>query len=230
MNKIKLVLVDDHQVVRLGLHALLSVEPDFEVIGQAGTVDEALALLERVRPQIVLLDVRLPGRSGLDGCRAIKQRWPALHVIMLTSYADDQLVMDAINNGAEGYVLKKVEGDELVKAIRKVASGEAILDPAVTQALLKRVRQAEQEMMAHAFRVLSVRECEVLQLIAEGKTNGEIAYQLSLSEKTVGNHISAILSKLGLTNRVEAATYAVRNHLDFYHKQRPGEHDSSPGL
>ncbi len=222
MNKIKLVLVDDHQVVRLGLHALLSVEPDFEVVGQAGTVDEALALLERVRPQIVLLDVRLPGRSGLDGCRAIKQRWPAIHVIMLTSYADDQLVIDAINNGAEGYVLKKVEGDELVKAIRTVALGEAILDSTVTQALLKRVRQAEQEMIAHAFHDLSARECEVLQLIAEGKTNGEIAHQLNLSEKTVGNHISTILSKLGLTNRIEAATYAVRNHLEFYQKQRPG--------
>lgn len=222
MNKIKLVLVDDHQVVRLGLHALLSVESDFEVVGQAGTVDEALALLERVQPQIVLLDVRLPGRSGLDGCHAIKQRWPAIHVIMLTSYADDQLVIDAINNGAEGYVLKKVEGDELVKAIRAVARGEAILDPSVTQALLKRMRQAEQEMIAHAFRDLSDRECEVLQLIAEGKTNGEIAHQLNLSEKTVGNHISTILSKLGLTNRIEAATYAVRNHLEFYQKQRPG--------
>lgn len=222
MNKIKLVLVDDHQVVRLGLHALLSVEPDFEVVGQAGTVDEALALLERVRPQIVLLDVRLPGRSGLDGCRAIKQRWPAIHVIMLTSYADDQLVLDAINSGAEGYVLKKVEGDELIKAIRKVADGEAILDPAVTQALLKRVRQAEHEMIVYAFHDLSERECEVLQLVAEGKTNGEIAHQLNLSEKTVGNHISTILSKLSLTNRIEAATYAVRNHLDFYPKQRPG--------
>ena len=221
MNNIKLVLVDDHQVVRLGLQALLSVEPDFEVVGQAGTVDEALRLLERVRPQIVLLDVRLPRQSGLEGCRLIKQRWPAIHVIMLTSYADDQLVVDAINSGAEGYVLKKVEGDEHVRAIRQVAGGEAILDPAVTQSLLKRVRQAEHDMLAHAFHDLSTRECDVLQLIADGKSNAEIAQKLNLSEKTVGNHISTILSKLGLTNRIEAATYAVRNHLEFYHKQKP---------
>jgi two-component system, NarL family, response regulator DevR len=118
--------------------------------------------------------------------------------------------------------LKKVEGDELVRAIHKVAGGEAILDPAVTQSLLKRVRQAEHEMIAHAFSDLSARECDVLQLIAEGKTNAGIAHQLNLSEKTVGNHISAILGKLGLTNRIEAATYAVRNHLDRYHKQQPG--------
>jgi two-component system, NarL family, response regulator DevR len=216
MNKIKLVIVDDHQVVRLGLQALLGVEPDFEVIGQAATADEALVLLERTQPQIVLMDVRLPGRSGLDVCREIKQRWPSVHVIMLTSYADDQLVMDAINNGAEGYVLKKVEGDDLMKAIRAVATGGAIIDSAVTQSVLKRVRQAEQEMSNHAFQELSTRECEVLQLISEGKTNGEIAYQLNLSEKTVGNHVSTILAKLGLTNRIEAATYAVRNHLDRY--------------
>jgi len=135
---------------------------------------------------------------------------------MLTSYADDQLVMDAITSGAEGYVLKKVEGDELVKTIRTVANGGAVIDSAVTQAVLKRVRLAEQEMTDHAFQALSTREGEVLQLISEGKTNGEIAHQLNLSEKTVGNHVSTILVKLGLTNRIEAATYAVRNHLDRY--------------
>lgn len=216
MTKISIVLVDDHQVVRLGLQALLSAEPDLTVVGQAATADEAVVLVERLQPQIVLLDVRLPGRSGLDACREIKGRWPAIHVIMLTSYADDQLVVDAINSGAEGYVLKRVDGDDLVKAIRTVARGEATLDPAITQTLLKRVRQAEQEMTDHAFQALSERECEVLQLIAEGKTNGEIAYQLHLSEKTVGNHISTILAKLGLTNRIEAATYAVRHHLERY--------------
>lgn len=221
MTKIRIVFVDDHQVVRLGLQALLSVEPDLTVVGQAATAEEAVVLVERLQPQIVLLDVRLPGRSGLDACREIKGRWPAIHVIMLTSYADDQLVVDAINNGAEGYVLKRVDGDDLVKAIRTVARGEAILDPAITQALLKRVRQAEQEMTGRAFQTLSERECEVLQLIAEGKTNAEIAYQLHLSEKTVGNHISTILAKLGLTNRIEAATYAVRHHLDQHQFRKP---------
>jgi two-component system, NarL family, response regulator DevR len=216
MTKIKLVLVDDHQVVRLGLQALLGSEADFDVIGQAATADEALVLIERLQPQIVLLDVRLPGRSGLDACREIKCRWPAIHVIMLTSYADDQLVIEAINSGAEGYVLKKVEGDDLIKAIHTVAGGEAIMDPAVTQSLLKRVRQSEREMTDLAFHDLSSRECEVLQLVAEGKSNAEIAYQLNLSEKTIGNHISTILAKLGVTNRIEAATYAVRHHLDRY--------------
>lgn len=220
MTRIRILLVDDHQVVRIGLQALLGVEQDFEVVGQAATADAAIALAERLQPQIVLMDVRLPGQSGLDACREIKRRWPTIHVIMLTSYADDQMVVDAINNGAEGYVLKKVEGDELIKAIRTVASGEAILDSAVTQTLLKRMRQAEEEMSDLAFQDLSEREREVLQLVAEGKTNAEIAHHLQLSEKTIGNHVSTILAKLGVTNRIEAATYAVRHHLEQLLKRK----------
>jgi DNA-binding NarL/FixJ family response regulator len=219
MKKTTILLVDDHQVVRLGLQALLKVEPDFTVIGQAATADEAVAAVDRLRPEVVLMDLRLPGRSGVDACREIKQRWPETHVIMLTSYADDELVLEAINAGAEGYVLKKVEGGDLLEAIRAVARGEAILDSAVTQKLLARVRRAEQEMTDLAFQALSGREIEVLALLSEGKTNGEIAQALSLSEKTVGNHVSAIFSKLDFTNRIEAATYAVRHHIERY---RPG--------
>lgn len=213
-------MVDDHQVVRLGLQALLKFEPDFEVIGQAATADEAVSLVERLRPQVVLMDLRMPGRSGVEACRDIKQQWPETHVIMLTSYADDELVLEAINAGAEGYVLKKVEGGNLVEVIRAVARGEAVLDSAVTQKLLAHVRQAEQELTGLAFRTLSEREIEVLALLSEGKTNGEIAHWLSLSEKTVGNHVSAILDKLGVTNRIEAATYAVRHRIERY---RPGK-------
>lgn len=217
MKKTTILVVDDHQVVRLGLLALLNIEPDFEVVGQAATAAEAVAAVDRLRPQVVLMDLRLPGRSGVDACRDIKQQWPETHVIMLTSYADDELVLEAINAGAEGYVLKKVEGSNLLEAIRAVARGEAILDSAVTRKLLAQVRQAEQQMTDLAFRGLSEREIEVLARLAEGKTNAEIAATLSLSEKTVGNHVSAILAKLGLTNRIEAATYAVRHHIERYH-------------
>lgn len=220
MKKTTILIVDDHQVVRLGLQALLSVEPDFEVVGQAATAGDAIGAAGRLHPQIVLMDLRLPDRSGVEACRDIKQRWPQIHVIMLTSYADDELVLEAINAGAEGYVLKKVEGGNLVEVIRTVARGEAVLDSAITQKLLAHVRRSEQEMSGLAFRSLSEREIEVLALLSEGKTNAEIAHILNLSEKTVGNHVSAILDKLGVTNRIEAATYAVRHHLERY---RPGK-------
>jgi two-component system response regulator DevR len=221
VKKTTILVVDDHQLVRMGLQALLKVEPDFEVIGQAATADEAVSLVERLRPQVVLMDLRMPGRSGVEACRDIKQRWPETHVIVLTSYADDELVLEAINAGAEGYVLKKVEGSNLVEVIRTVARGEAVLDSAVTQKLLAHVREAEQELTGLAFRSLSEREIEVLVSLSEGKTNAEIAHLLNLSEKTVGNHVSAILNKLDVTNRIEAATYAVRHHIERYrpHKQ-----------
>lgn len=221
MKKTSLLIVDDHQVVRLGLQALLNVEPDFEVVGQAATADEAVIAVERLRPRVVLMDLRMPGRSGVEACREIKQRWPDIHVIMLTSYADDELVLEAISAGAEGYVLKKVEGGNLVEVIRAVARGEAVLDSAVTQKLLAHVRQAEQELSGLAFRSLSEREIEVLALLSEGKTNAEIAHHLSLSEKTVGNHVSAIFDKLGVANRIEAATYAVRHHIERYRADKP---------
>src|SRR5512147_1053266 len=158
IKKTSILVVDDHQVVRLGLQALLNVEPDLEVVGQAATAEEAVNAVERLHPQVVLMDLRLPGRSGIEACREVKRRWPETHVLMLTSYADDELVLEAINAGAEGYVLKKVEGSNLLEAIRAVARGEAILDPAVTQKLLAQVRQAGQQMTDLAFRGLSERE------------------------------------------------------------------------
>lgn len=216
MKKISILVVDDHQVVRLGLQTLLKLKPDFEVVGQAATAEEAIVSVEHLRPQVVLMDLRLPGRSGVEACREIKERWPDIHVIMLTSYADDELVLEAITAGAEGYILKKVKDDELVEGIRAVVRGEAILDPAVTRQLLARVRRAERAEIDQAFQNLSIREIEVLALVSEGKSNAQIAQTLNLSEKTVGHHVSAIIAKLGFTNRIEAATYAVRHHIERY--------------
>jgi len=219
MKALRLLLVDDHQVVRLGLRALLEGEPDFEVVGEAGTAAEAVQAADSLRPDVVLMDIRLPDRSGIAACQQIRQRWPATQVLMLTSYTDDDLVLEAINAGAAGYVLKQVGTDDLVQAVRAVGQGDAVLDPAVTRKVLARVRQAEQEAHSAAFRDLSERELQVLVLVAEGKTNAEIGEVLMLSEKTVRNHVSTILSKLDLTNRIEAATYAVRHHIERYVKR-----------
>lgn len=215
-NTIRLLLVDDHQVVRLGLRTLLSAESDLQVVGEANSTAEALVQVESLRPEVVLMDVRLPDQSGITACQRIRQRWPAVQVLMLTSFADEDLVLAAIKAGAAGYVLKQVGTDELVKAVRAVAQGDAVLDPAVTRKLLAHVRRTGHEAQAAAFRDLSERELQVLAQVAEGKTNAEIGAVLMLGEKTVRNHVSTILAKLGCTNRIEAATYAVRNHLERY--------------
>ena len=214
MSKLRLLLVDDHQVVRVGLRAVLDGEPDIEVVAEAGTAAQAVLQAGEWQPDVVIMDVRLPDRSGLAACQEIRQHWPRIQVLVLTSYADEELVLEAISAGAAGYILKQLNTDELVKLVHAVARGDAVLDPIVTQKLLQRVRRAEHESHEAAFRDLSERELDVLALVAEGKTNAEIAAQLSLSEKTVGNHVSTILSKLNLTNRIEAATYAVRNHIE----------------
>ena len=214
MSKLRLLLVDDHQVVRVGLRAVLDGEPDIEVVAEAGTAAQAVQQAGDWQPDVVIMDVRLPDHSGLVACQEIRQRWPRIQVLVLTSYADEELVLEAIAAGAAGYILKQLDTNELVKLVHAVARGDAVLDPVVTQKLLQRVRRAEHESHEAAFRELSERELDVLALVAGGKTNAEIAAQLNLSEKTAGNHVSAILSKLNLTNRIEAATYAVRNHIE----------------
>lgn len=214
MTPVRIVVVDDHEVVRIGLANLLASRDGFVVTGQAGTAEAAIEAVASGRPDIVLMDFRLPGRSGIDACRDIVRQWPATRVIMLTSYADDTLVAEAIEAGASGYLLKRVAAAELLSAIEAVANGGASLDPSVARSVVDRLRHAEQSRVMAGFGDLTRRELQVLALPAEGRTNPEIATALFLSEKTVAHHITAIFEKLGVSNRVEAATYAVLHHID----------------
>lgn len=213
MRKLRILLADDHEVVRLGLATLLEDLPGITVVGEAGSARETLMACERLDPDLVILDVRLPDQTGVEVCREITQRWPNIKVVMLTSYASDDLIAEAILAGADGYVLKQVGNEELLNAIDAVGRGQALLDPQVTQRVLQQMRHASRQIDASAFRDLTQREMEVLLLLSQGKGNQDIADNLSLSEKTVRNHVSNLLNKLGLSNRVELATYAVKHHL-----------------
>lgn len=216
MAKQRILLVDDHEVVRLGLRALLEHHPQFEVVGEAGTAKEALEQVAQHRPDVVLMDIRLPGASGIEACEEITQKYPETKVIMLTSYAEDEMLFSAIRAGASGYVLKQIGREDLIRAIEAVGRGEALLDPAVTQRVFQEVRRAVREEEASAFANLSQQEKRVLLLVSEGKTNREIAKALYLGEGTVRNYVSSILSKLGVSNRAEAAAYAVEHNLRDY--------------
>jgi DNA-binding NarL/FixJ family response regulator len=216
MGKLRLVLVDDHEVVRLGLKTLLERHPQFEVVGEAGTAKDAVDLVGKIQPDVVLMDIRLPGTSGIEACETIIHNNPEVKVIMLTSYAEDEMLFSAIRAGASGYVLKQIGGDDLIKAIESVGRGEASLDPAVTQRVIQEVRRAVKEEEASAFSNLSQQEKHVLVSVAEGRTNREIAKALFLGEGTVRNYVSSILSKLGVSNRAEAAAYAVEHNLREY--------------
>ena len=213
MAKTLILLVDDHEIVRLGLMTLLNDQPDMKVVGEASTAAEAVAAVEQLRPDVVLMDIRLPGEGGIDATRQITRKFKESKVVMLTSFADDDLVLKTINAGAVGYVLKQVGNEELLRAIRAAARGEALLDPSTTARLLSRVRESERKSEEDAFRDLSDREMDVLAQVARGKTNAEIGQILNLSEKTVGNYVSTIFEKLHLNNRIELATYAVEHHL-----------------
>jgi two-component system response regulator DevR len=213
MKKLRILLVDDHEVVRLGLATLLEDIPGVIVVGEAGSAREAMIACERLDPDLVILDIRLPDQTGVDVCRRITERWPDMRVIMLTSYTNDDLIAEAVLAGASGYVLKQVGNEELLRAIEAVRRGEALLDPQVTQRVLQRMRQTERLLDASAFYDLSKRELEVLHLVSQGKSNREIAQVLSVSEKTVRNHVSSVLNKLGLNNRIELATYAVKHRI-----------------
>ncbi len=216
MAKQRIVLVDDHEVVRLGLKSLLERHPQFEVVGEAGSAREAVEQVAALKPEVVLMDIRLPGTSGIEACEEIVNRFPGTRVIMLTSYADDEMLFSAIRAGASGYLLKQIGSDDLVKALEAVSRGEALLDPAVTQRVFQEVRRAVKEEEASAFAHLSQQEKHVLLLVSEGKTNREIAKSLFLGEGTVRNYVSSILSKLGVNNRAEAAAYAVQHNLREY--------------
>ncbi len=213
MTKTHVLLVDDHNIVRLGLMTLINDQPNMEVVGEAGTASEAMRAVERLRPDVVLMDIRMPGEGGIEATRAITTRFPQTKVVMLTSFADDELVVRSIRAGAVGYVLKQVDNAELLRAIEAAARGEALLDPATTARLLARVRETERRVEEDAFHELTDREMEILAPLARGKTNAEIGQMLNLSEKTVSNHVSTMLEKLQLSNRIELATYAVEHHL-----------------
>jgi two-component system, NarL family, response regulator DevR len=213
MIKTRLLLVDDHDIVRLGLMTLLNDQPDMHVIGEASTAAEAVRAAKALRPDVVLMDIRLPGEGGIEAASQITQQVPESKVVMLTSFADDELVVRAIRAGAMGYVLKQVGNEELLRAIRAAARGEALLDPSTTARLLSRVREAERKAEEDAFRDLSDREMDVLVHLARGKTNAEIGSLLNLSEKTVGNYVSKMFEKLNLNNRIELAAYAYQHHL-----------------
>lgn len=213
---LRILLVDDHEVVRVGVRALIDRHPDMEVVAEATTVREAISQAEQLLPDVVVLDIRLPGGNGLEACRQIKAHRPDTRVVILTSFPDDEVLFDAIAAGADGYVLKQIGSDDLIHALECVAQGQNLLDPSLTDRLFAKVREARRQERAHAFADLTSQELHILALIAEGQTNREIASQVQLSEKTVRNYVSIILGKLNVTSRAQAAAYAARHRIEDY--------------
>jgi DNA-binding NarL/FixJ family response regulator len=210
---LRLLVVDDHEVVRQGLVALLDRRSGFEVVAQAGTVAEAISTAARFQPDVVVMDVRLPDGSGIEACREIRAARPETRVVMLTSYPDEEAVLSAIIAGAAGYLLKQVRGRDLVAAIESVGRGDSLLDPAVTEKVLQRVRNAATGGATDELADLTAQERKILLLVAEGKTNKEIAGEVFLSDKTVKNYVSSILSKLNLQRRTQAAAFVAKHHI-----------------
>jgi two-component system response regulator DevR len=210
-----IVLIDDHEMVRRGLRALLHLEPDMEIVGEAATVADGVAAVERFAPQMVLLDVKLPDATVTEACRHLLAVAPKLRILVLTSYAEDSTVMAAVQNGAHGYVLKDVRMDDLLRAIRTVAGGHGYLDPRVTQQALHWIRASSHlGSTSHGTSRLSPQERLILPLLAEGKTNKEIAVQLRLSDKTVKNYLANIFDKLHVKRRTEAVAWFMKEtHL-----------------
>jgi DNA-binding NarL/FixJ family response regulator len=210
---LRILVVDDHEVVRQGLVALLDRRESFEVVAQAGSVAEAVAAAAKFEPDVIVMDVRLPDGSGIEACREIRAARPETRVVMLTSYPDEEAVLSAIIAGAAGYLLKQVRGRDLVAALESVGRGDSLLDPAVTEKVLQRVRAAASGGVADELAELTAQERKILLLVAEGKTNKEIATEVFLSDKTVKNYVSSILSKLNLQRRTQAAAFVAKHHL-----------------
>ncbi|MFE5811556.1 response regulator [Streptomyces sp. NPDC056491] len=210
-GKIKVFLLDDHEVVRRGVHELLSVEQDIEIVGEAGTAADALVRIPATRPDVAVLDVRLPDGSGVEVCREVRSQDEDVKCLMLTSFADDEALFDAIMAGASGYVLKAIRGNELLSAVRDVAAGKSLLDPVATARVLERLREGGRggrgdDRLAN----LTEQERRILDLIGEGLTNRVIGERLHLAEKTIKNYVSSLLSKLGMERRSQAAAYVAR--------------------
>lgn len=211
VRQLRLLVVDDHEVVRQGLVALLDRRDRFQVVAEAGTVEEALDATRRFQPDLVVMDVRLPDGSGIEACREIRAEYPATRVVMLTSYPDEEAVLSAIIAGASGYLLKQIRARDLVVALESVGRGESLLDPAVTEKVLERVRRIASGTYQDELAQLTAQEQKILMLVAEGKTNKEIAAEVFLSDKTVKNYVSSILSKLNLERRAQAAAFVARH-------------------
>ena len=208
---LRVVLVDDHEVVRNGIKSLLEDTPDVSVVGEAGTVKDAIARVEWARPDVVIMDVRLPDGSGIEATREIRARLPKTQVLMLTTFADEEALFASIMAGAAGYVLKQIKGVDLVRAVLTVGRGESLLDPAVTKGVLDRLRKGKHLLKDERLARLSAQEERILELITAGKTNREIGEKLHLAEKTVKNYVTSILSKLEVARRAEAAAYLARH-------------------
>lgn len=210
---LRIMIVDDHEVVRIGLKTLLERHPGFAVVGEASNAHDAIEKVTQLKPDVVVMDMRLPGKSGSEACREILAKEPMTKVIMLTSYAEDDLLFDAIAAGASGYVLKQTGSADLVNALERVSKGESLIDPALMNKVLARVREAARRAEDDAFAKLNDQEMKILALLTEGKTNREIAERIFLSERTVRNYIGTIIHKLNLSTRSQAIVYAVEHRI-----------------
>jgi two-component system response regulator DevR len=211
---VRILIADDHSVVRAGLRALLERQENYRVIAEASTGEEAVTKAQEAKPDVAVLDIRMPGLSGIEACRQIVQSVDGCKVIMLTSYAEDELLFAAIQAGAAGYVLKRIGDNELVQAVERVSRGEGMLDPAMTGMVFTEMRKAREAQHIAAFSDLTPQELAVLALVAEGLTNRQIAVKLYLGEGTVRNYVSSVLAKISASNRAEAAAYAVKNNIN----------------
>jgi two-component system response regulator DevR len=207
-DSIRIFLLDDHEIVRRGLAELLNLELDMQVVGEASSAAEALHRIPAARPNVAVLDVRLPDGNGVEVCREIRSLMPEVRCLMLTSYADDEAHFNAVMAGASGYVLKDIRGNDLLSAVRQVAAGKSLLDPAATQRVLDRLRTAEQ--VDDRLKGLSDQERRILELIGEGMTNRQIGQTMHLAEKTIKNYVSSLLAKLGMERRTQAAAFVAR--------------------
>ena len=210
---LRLLVVDDHEVVRQGLVSLLDRREHFQVVAEAGTAAEAVEMARKFEPDLVVMDVRLPDGSGIEACREIRAEFPGTRVVILTSYPDEEAVLSAIIAGASGYLLKQIRGRDLISALEAVGRGESLLDPAVTEKVLDRVRRIATGTYTDEMAQLTQQEQKILLLVAEGKTNKEIASEVFLSDKTVKNYVSSILSKLNLERRAQAAAFVARHRM-----------------
>lgn len=226
---VRILIADDHSVVRAGLRALLERNDEFRVVAEADTGEDAIAKAREVKPDVAVLDIRMPGLSGIEACRQIVEQVDGCKVIMLTSYAEDELLFAAVQAGASGYVLKRIGDNELVRAVERVSRGEGMLDPAMTKTVFAEMRTANKIQRAAAFAELTAQELAVLALVAEGLTNRQIAVKLYLGEGTVRNYVSSVLAKIGVSNRAEAAAYAVRHNINELIAPSDTNTDSSDG-